>query len=83
MEEIEKESNLDSANVHPLKRYTARNFTTNFLIYLILIIPAFVFYMVSVLIGLSTAIGITLSFITFIILVYLTWKRELWNKIRG
>ena len=72
----------DPAKSHPWKRYFFRGFTTNILIYLTLIIPAIVFYFVVILVGLSTAIGISLAFISFLIYVYFLWKKELWNKIK-
>jgi hypothetical protein len=82
MKEIEEDYNLDPAKSNPWKRYFIREFSTNFLILILLITPAIVFYLVSVLIGLSTTIGIFLAFISFIMLVYLILKKELWNKIK-
>jgi len=82
MEEIEEDSNVESANDHPWRGYIIREFSTNFLFLIILIIPALVFYIVSVLVGLSTIIGISLTFLSFIIVVYLILKKELWNIIK-
>jgi hypothetical protein len=82
MKEKKGDSPLDPANSNPWKRYFIREFSTNFLFLIILIIPALVFYIVSVLAGLSTSIGIFLAFIFFIILVYLILKKELWNIIK-
>jgi len=82
MREMEEDYNLDPAKDHPWKRYFIREFSTNFLILIILIIPALVFYFVSLLVGLSETIGISLAFISFIMLVYLILKKELWNKIK-
>ena len=65
MQELEDDNLKDSAKHHPWKRHIIRNFTTNFSTLLILIIPALVFYIVTVFAGLSTTIGISLAFLFF------------------
>ena len=71
----------DPAKAHPWKRYILRRFTTHLFIYLSLLIPVFIFYTISILAGLSTEIGIFLAFISFLVYIYILWKKELWNKI--
>jgi hypothetical protein len=46
MKKGEDEILRDPAKSHPWKKFIIRDFTTNFIIYLILIIPALVFYLV-------------------------------------
>jgi hypothetical protein len=80
--DLEDEEYKDPAEAHPWKRYIIRRFTTVFLIFLAIIIPGVVFVLVSILAGLSTEIGITLAFVSFILYVYLFVKLELWNKVK-
>jgi hypothetical protein len=82
MKEDEDDFFEDPAKTNPWKRFVIRDFTTNFILYTILIIPALVFYIVTILLGLSTTIGILFAFVSFLILIYLTLKKELWNKIK-
>ena len=72
----------DPAEKNPWRSYIIRNFTTRFLILLSLLIPLFVFYFVSILASISTTIGVFLAFISFIVYIYLLWKKELWNQIK-
>ena len=71
----------DPAESHPWKRYILRNFITKSLIYLAIIIPASVFFLVSILLNFSIKIGIILAACSFFGYIYFLWKKELWNKI--
>ncbi len=72
----------DPAQSHPWKRFIVRGFVTQLFIYLSIIIPGLVFFLVSILIGASFVIGILLAFISFVVYIYILCKKELWNKIR-
>ena len=72
----------DPAEQAPIKRYIIRGFWTSFLYLLLLVIPGIVFYLISILFGLSNQIGIFFAFVSFFIYIYFFWKMELWNMIQ-
>ncbi len=72
----------DPASKHPWKRYIIRSFITEIFILLALAIPFFIFYIISIIVGLPTEIGILVAFISFIIYIYIFFKKELWSKVK-
>ena len=72
----------DPATHHPYKRLFIRYTTLYALIIFILLIPAFVFYTLSIFFNLSTSFGMTFALLSFLLCLYLLWKKELWNLIK-
>lgn len=72
----------DVAESAPTQRLIVRYFTAAFLFLLFLILPGFVFYLVSVYGGFSIEIGFLFVGVSFFVYLYIFWKKELWNIIR-
>jgi hypothetical protein len=72
----------DPAKSAPIRRYLIRSFWVIFLYLLILIIPAFVYILISELAGFQSNIGGFFAFLSFFVYIYILWKKELWNIIK-
>lgn len=81
-DEYQEDVFTDPAEHHPLLRLTIRYITLLFLFFLALFIPALTFYFFSILLHLSTTIGTLLGVLSFILYLYVFWKKELWNLIK-
>jgi hypothetical protein len=83
MNNIEKEKDLeDPAKTHPWRRHIVRSSFTYIFIYLILIIPGLVFFIISIVAGFPTEIGMLSAFVSLFLYLFILWKKELWNYIR-
>ncbi len=86
LEKQKKSENLpkceDVAESAPIQRLTSRYFTAVFLFLLFLIIPGFVFFLVSVYGGLRMEIGFLFAGASVFVYLYILWKKELWNMIK-
>jgi hypothetical protein len=72
----------DIAESAPTQRLIVRYFTAAFLLLLFLIIPSFVFYLVSIYGGFTNEIGFLFVGVSFFVYLYIFWKKELWNMIK-
>ncbi len=72
----------DPAKSAPVQRYLIRSFWVVFLYILVLVIPAFVYILISELAGLPNNIGVFFAFLSFFVYIYIFWKKELWNLIK-
>jgi len=86
LEKQKKSENLpvceDVAESAPTQRFILRYLTAAFLFLLLIIIPGFVFFLVSVYGGFRIEIGFLLACISFLVYLYILWKKELWNMIK-
>ena len=73
---------VDPAEAAPIRRHIFQWFVTILLSLGILILPGFVFFLVSVYGGLSDELSILLAFLSFVAYAYIVLKRELWKIIR-
>jgi len=81
-EEYDESVFYDPAEQTPLKRYVIRATLASIIYLLLLIIPAIVFYCVSILLDLPDTWGILCAFVSFFAYLYVFWKKELWNLIQ-
>jgi hypothetical protein len=72
----------DPAAHHPFIHLMIRYFTLLFLLFLSIFIPGITFYLVSIVLKLSTTLGTILGLLTFALYLRLLWKKELWNLIK-
>ena len=72
----------DPAKNHPFLRLIVRYGILLFLLLLALLIPTIVFYVVSILFHLHSTLGTILGLASFVLYLYVLWKKELWNLIR-
>jgi hypothetical protein len=86
LEKHKKSENLpfyeDIAESAPTLRLIFRYLTTALLFLLFLMIPGLVFFLVSVYDGFSTEIGFLFASVSFLVSMYIFWKKELWNIIK-
>jgi len=72
----------DVAESAPTQRLILRYFTAAFLFLLFLILPGFVFFLVSVYGGFPIEIGFLFAIVSVFVYLYIFWKKELWNMIK-
>jgi hypothetical protein len=72
----------DIAESAPSQRLILRYLTAAFLFLLFVIIPGFVFFLVSVYGGFRFEIGFIFVGVSVLVYVYIFWKKELWNLIK-
>lgn len=81
-EQNEKDVFYDPAEKAPYQRFILRSLLTHILFLLILIIPACVFLIVSVIGDFPTEVGFIFAILSFILYLYIFLKKELWNLIK-
>jgi hypothetical protein len=86
LEKVKKSEDLpmyiDPAESAPTERLIVRYVTASFLFLLFLIIPLLVCVLVSVYGGFPIVFGFLLAGISFLVYLYVFWKKELWNMIK-
>ncbi len=72
----------DPAIKAPMRRFIFRIFWTEAIILFAFVVPAIVFWLVSIVGRIPPGIGAICTLASFIGYIYVVWKKELWNKIK-
>lgn len=72
----------DPAEAAPVRRYVARSLLTSALILGAVILPGIAYGLISIIGPFPNEVGVVGALLSFVLYVYIAWKKELWNTIK-